>query len=131
MNADWSTKKNACANTAPKHTFAAVKEAGATTYVASVVSSPPSPSRYVPGMRYAQEGTGIDCARRYYMWLLTALQHILAGLKRTRDQKLSSGWMISGQLNFAPLGVGLKFRRDSRGSPQVLQVYFASNAVQS
>ena len=63
--------------------------------------------------------------------LLTALQHILAGLKRTRDQKLSSGWMMSGQLNFAPLGVGLKFRRDSRGSPQVLQVYFASNVVQS
>ena len=28
---------------------------------------------------------------------------------------------MSGQLNFAPLGVGLKLRRDCRGSPQVLQ----------
>ena len=27
---------------------------------------------------------------------------------------------------FASLGVGLKFRRDRRGSPQVLQVYFAA-----
>ena len=32
---------------------------------------------------------------------------------------------------FASLGVGLKFRRDRRGPPQVLQVYFASSVVQS
>ena len=34
--------------------------------------------------------------------LLSALQHIFAGLKRTRDQKLSSG-LKSGQLNLASL----------------------------
>ena len=34
--------------------------------------------------------------------LLSALQHIFAGLKRTRDQKLSSG-LMSGQLNLASL----------------------------
>ena len=32
--------------------------------------------------------------------LLSALQHIFAGLKRTRDQRLSSG-LKSGQLNLA------------------------------
>ena len=37
--------------------------------------------------------------------LLSALQHIFAGLKRTRDQKLSSG-LKSGQLNLVVL---LKF----------------------
>ena len=34
--------------------------------------------------------------------LLSVLQHIFAGLKRTRDQKLSSGFM-SGQLSLASL----------------------------
>ena len=34
--------------------------------------------------------------------LLSALQHIFAGLKRTRDQKLSSG-LKSGQLNLSSL----------------------------
>ena len=42
----------------PKHTFAAAKAAGATTYVASVVSSPPSPSRYV-----AQSGSNVTTCR--------------------------------------------------------------------
>ena len=35
--------------------------------------------------------------------LLSALQHIFAGLKRTRDQKLSSG-LMSGHLNLAIAG---------------------------
>ena len=38
--------------------------------------------------------------------LLSALQHIFAGLKRTRDQKLSSG-LMSGQLNLAITGLML------------------------
>ena len=35
--------------------------------------------------------------------LLSALQHIFADLKRTRDQKLSSG-LMSGQLSLAVTG---------------------------
>ena len=38
--------------------------------------------------------------------LLSALQHIFAGLKRTRDQKLSSG-LMSGQLSSAITGLML------------------------
>ena len=38
--------------------------------------------------------------------LLSALLHIFAGLKRTRDQKLSSG-LRSGQLNLAITGLML------------------------
>ena len=38
--------------------------------------------------------------------LLSALLHIFAGLKRTRDQKLSSG-LMSGQLSLAIIGLML------------------------
>ena len=90
--------------------------------------------------------------------LLSALQHIFAGLKRSRDQKLSSG-LMSGQLNLASLfhrrgtcavitqltprtycrlpwhvvawGAAQGFRRGRRGPPHVLQVLFRSSVEQS
>ena len=40
--------------------------------------------------------------------LLSALQHIFAGLKRTRDQKLSSGWTLAAFMGPRSLHVEMR-----------------------